>query len=338
MKTPVLQLTAEGLYCPVGQFHIDAWRPVPRVVITHAHSDHAVFGCEHYLAAQAGRKVLKARLGDDVSVTALEYGAVIEHNGVRVSLHPAGHVLGSSQVRLEHLGDVVVVSGDYKLARDPTCAPFEPVRCHQFVTESTFGLPIYRWEDPARTVAEINDWWQQNREAGRASVLYAYSLGKAQRILAEVDTGIGPIVVHGAVDKMNQAYRRSGVALPETFLVSDFPAGHELSHALVIAPPSAQNSPWARRFEPCSEAVASGWMAVRGIRRRRVVDRGFVLSDHADWDALNMAVRETGAASLLVTHGSAETFAHWLREQGLEATAIVTRFVGESDDDPAEAA
>jgi putative mRNA 3-end processing factor len=156
MTMPLLQLTAEGLYCPQGQFHIDAWRPVPRVVITHAHSDHAARGCEHYLTARTGREVLQARLGEDVSLTALEYGAVIEHNGVRVSLHPAGHLLGSSQVRLEHQGEVVVVSGDYKLAPDPTCAPFEPVRCHRFVTESTFGLPIYRWEDPARTIAEID--------------------------------------------------------------------------------------------------------------------------------------------------------------------------------------
>jgi putative mRNA 3-end processing factor len=333
-----LQLAPEGLYCPVGQFHIDAWRPVPRVVITHAHSDHAVFGCEQYLTVQAGREVLKARVGDDAPITAVEYGAVIEHNGVRVSLHPAGHVLGSSQVRLEHHGEVVVVSGDYKLARDPTCTPFEPVRCHRFVTESTFGLPIYRWEDPARTIAEIDAWWRQNRRAGRTSVLYAYSLGKAQRILAEVDASIGPIIVHGAVDKMNQAYRRSGVKLPETFLVSDFPSGRELSHALVIGPPSAQNSPWVGRFEPCSEAAASGWMAVRGIRRRRVVDRGFVLSDHADWDGLNRAVRETGATAALVTHGSAETFARWLREQELDATAITTRFLGETDDEPVEAA
>jgi putative mRNA 3-end processing factor len=333
----LLQLTPEGLYCPIGGFYIDPWRPVPRAVITHGHSDHATAGCEHYLAARGGVKILETRLGPSIALTAQDYGAVVDHNGVRLSLHPAGHVLGSSQVRLEHGGEVVVVSGDYKLAHDATCAAFEPVRCHRFVTESTFGLPIYRWADPQTTFTEINAWWTDNRDRGRASVLYAYSLGKAQRILAAVDATIGPIVVHGAVETINRAYRSSGVELPPTQLVSEFPPRHRFAGALVVAPPSAQNSAWVNRFEPCSEAVASGWMAVRGIRRRRVVDRGFVLSDHADWEGLNEAVRATGAETVYVTHGYSDVFARWLQSRGLEAEPIMTRFTGEVDDAPAEA-
>lgn len=321
----------------MGQFHVDPWKPVPRAVVTHAHSDHATWGCEHYLIARGGLEVFRARLGDGVATTALEYGEAVEHNGVRVSLHPAGHVLGSSQVRVEYRGEVVVVSGDYKLAADPTCTPFEAVRCHRFVTESTFGLPIYRWDDPRQIVEGINGWWRRNRDLGQASVIYAYALGKAQRILAEVDESIGPIVVHGAVERLNRAYRSSGVSLPATRMVGDFPTRQGFAGALVIAPPSAQNTPWVRRFEPCSEAVASGWMAVRGIRRRRVVDRGFVLSDHADWEGLNLAVRATGAERVSVTHGYTETLARWLRSRGLEADVIATRFEGEADDPAVEA-
>ncbi len=336
MPTTLLTLTNEGLFCPVGQFHIDPWLAVPRAVITHAHSDHAVAGCDHYLVARAGREVLKARLGEGLPIASVEYGQSVDHNGVRVSLHPAGHVLGSSQVRLEYQGEIVVVSGDYKLASDPTCAPFEPVRCHHFITESTFGLPIYHWAEPAHTIAEINAWWRQNRDLGRTSIIYAYALGKAQRILAEVDSSIGPIVVHGAVERMNRAYRETGVSLPPTQHVSESPDETHWAGALVIAPPSAQRSPWVKRFEPCSEAVASGWMAIRGIRRRRVVDRGFVLSDHGDWDGLNQAVRATGATSVQVTHGSSDSFARWLREQGFDAEVIATRFVGETDEAPTE--
>ena len=336
LATSLLQLTSEGLYCPVGGFHIDPWRPVPRAVVTHAHADHATWGSEHYLVARAGQDVFRVRLGDSAAITTLAYGEAIEHNGVRVSLHPAGHVLGSGQVRLEYRGEVVVVSGDYKLDADPTCVPFEAVRCDRFITESTFGLPIYRWANPRRIIEDINDWWSRNRDQGQASVIYAYALGKAQRILAQVDATIGPIVVHGAVERLNRAYRTSGVHLPPTQMVSEWPAKQGFAGALVVAPPSAQNTPWVRRFAPSSEAVASGWMAVRGIRRRRVVDRGFVLSDHADWDGLNRAVLATGAEHVSVTHGYSETFARWLRSRGLDADVVATRFEGEADEAAAE--
>ena len=332
MAANLLSVTSDGLYCPVGLFHIDPWRPVSRAVITHAHADHARWGNEHYLAAEPGQRVLQARLGDAANITTVPYGEAIEQNGIRISFHPAGHVLGSAQIRLEYQGQVVVVSGDYKLAPDATCTPFEPVRCHTFVTESTFGLPIYRWEDPLTIIDKINSWWRANRDARKSSIIYAYALGKAQRILASVDATIGPIVVHGAVEKINRAYRASGVSLPPTVMVQDDLKKVSWAGSLVIAPPSAQSTPWSRRFDPASEAIASGWMAIRGVRRRKVVDRGFVLSDHADWPGLNWAVRETGAETVLVTHGSSPVFARWLREHGLQAEVLETQFQGEMDE------
>ncbi len=329
----------EGLYCPPGDFFIDPWRPVDRAVITHAHADHARRGHAHYLAAAPAEGVLRARLGE-IDLQTLPYGEAIEHHGVRVSFHPAGHVLGSAQVRLEHQGHVWVASGDYYVAGssgDPrednmTCAPFEPVRCHCFITESTFGLPIYRWQPQAELFAAIDAWWRGNAEAGRASLLMGYSFGKAQRILKGVDPSIGPIVVHGAVEPLNRVYREAGIALPPTQLATEVADKALLNRALVVAPPSVQGSPWTRRFGDYSDAFASGWMQLRGARRRRSVDRGFVLSDHADWPGLLRAIMATGAERVIVTHGYEAVMVRWLTEQGLEAGAFETEY-GDSDDD-----
>jgi putative mRNA 3-end processing factor len=225
-----------------------------------------------------------------------------------------------------------VVSGDYKLQPDPTCAAFESVRCDVFVTESTFGLPIYRWRPASEIVAEIDAWWRQNAAAERTSVLFAYAFGKAQRILASVDASTGPIICHGAVEALNRAYRASGVALPETRLVIDVADKRLLRRALVIAPPSAQSTAWLKRFSDYSDAFASGWMLIRGTRRRRAVDRGFVLSDHADWPALGAAIGASGARAVYVTHGYVPVMTRWLESQGLEARAFETQFGGEWDD------
>ena len=318
----------EGLYCEAGDFFVDPWRPVARAVITHAHADHARAGHGAYLAAAPAEGVLRARLGP-ISLRTLAYGEPIEANGVRVSLHPAGHVLGSAQVRIEHRGEVWVVSGDYKVEPDPTCTPFEPVRCHTFVTESTFGLPVYRWAASREVFASIDAWWRANAAAGRASVLFCYAFGKAQRILAGVDASIGPIVCHGAIEPLNRAYRAAGVALPATRLVSEVKDRAELARALVLAPPSAGGTSWMRRFPDPSDAFASGWMAVRGARRRRAVDRGFVLSDHADWPGLNDAIAATGAGRVFVTHGQVAVMMRWLAAQGLDARSFETEFGGE---------
>ena len=323
----------EGLYCVPGEFYIDPWRPVDRAVITHAHADHARVGHGSYLATEVGARVLRARLGE-ISLDTLAYGETVVHNGVTVSLHPAGHVLGSAQVRMEYKGEVWVASGDYKVEADATCAPFEPVRCDTFITESTFGLPIYRWQPQAEVYAEINDWWRANAEDGRASVLYCYSFGKAQRILSGLDPSIGPIFCHGAAEPLNRAYRESGVDLPETLLVTEATGGKAaFRDALILAPPSAGGSSWIRRFGDYSDAFASGWMQLRGARRRRSVDRGFVLSDHADWPGLQRAMRATGAARVIVTHGYEAVMVRWLREQGLEAGSFETEYGADGEND-----
>lgn len=345
MPDPLITLTDDGLYCPAGGFHIDPWNAVPRAVVTHAHSDHARWGCGHYLVADSGRHLFRTRLGEKADITSVPHGAVVEHNGVRVSFHPAGHVLGSAQVRVEYRGEVWVVTGDYKLDPDPTCLPFEHVRCHTFITESTFALPIYRWETAEVLFGGVNDWWRANKAAGKCSIVFAYALGKAQRVMAGVDASIGPIYTHGAVEKVTRAYRESGVPLPPTKLVSAIveeekakgkgkAKGKPWAGALVIAPPAADGSPWAKKFEPKSEAFASGWMCVRGARRRRAIDRGFVLSDHADWPGLLTAVKESGASRVLATHGFASVLARHLRDQGLDAGVIATRY---GDDDTADA-
>ncbi|MGF6606467.1 putative mRNA 3-end processing factor [Paraburkholderia sp. WSM4175] len=317
----------EGLYCPPGDFYIDPWRPVERAVITHAHSDHARFGHQRYLATRAGASVLLSRL-PGIALHTLGYGEPLTIGAARVSLHPAGHVLGSAQVRIEHAGRVWVASGDYKLEADPTCAAFEPVRCDTFITESTFGLPIYRWDTPQSVFDSIDSWWRHNASEGRASVLFCYSFGKAQRVLASVDAAIGPIFCHGALEPLNRAYRDAGVRLPALGLVGEIAAKDKgvFKQALIVAPPSAQNSSWLKRFGDYSDAFASGWMRLRGARRRRGVDRGFVLSDHADWPGLQTAIRESGASRVIVTHGSIEPMVRWLNEQGLHASAFETQY------------
>jgi putative mRNA 3-end processing factor len=328
----------QGLYCPPSDFYIDPWRPVDRAVITHAHSDHARMGHGHYLAHRASEGILRHRLGE-IDLQPLDYGQVVEHRGVKISLHPAGHVLGSAQVRIEYQGEVWVASGDYKLEDDGTCVRFEPVRCHTFITESTFGLPIYRWPSQPVLFDDINRWWENNAAEGRASVLFCYSFGKAQRVLSGVDASIGPVVTHGAVEPLNAVYREQGVRLAPTQSVAQAdPASFR--RALVVAPPSAQSTPWMRRFGTYSDAFASGWMQLRGTRRRRGVDRGFVMSDHADWPGLQKAIGATGAERVFVTHGNVPVMVRWLREQGLDAQAFHTEYGGDDDDDgplPAEA-
>jgi putative mRNA 3-end processing factor len=328
----------EGLYCPAGDFYIDPWRPVDRAVITHAHADHARTGHGHYLAHTQAQGVMRSRLGA-IPIQALEYGEEVMHRGVKISLHPAGHVLGSAQVRVAHGGQVWVASGDYKMAPDPTCAAFEPVRCDTFITESTFGLPIYRWDSDSQVFAEINSWWAANAAVSKTSVLCCYSFGKAQRILKGVDASIGPIVTHGAVEPLNKAYREAGVDLPETRTVSEIANPKDFKRCLVLCPPSARGglggTPWIKRFEPYSDAFASGWMLLRGARRRGGYDRGFVLSDHADWPGLHSAITATGAQRVIVTHGSVPVMVRYMQERGLQAESFQTEY---GDDGLEEAA
>ncbi|MDQ2901044.1 MAG: ligase-associated DNA damage response exonuclease [Acidobacteriota bacterium] len=334
---PILQVSANGLYCEAGDFYVDPWCPVERAVVTHAHSDHAQRGSKRYLTSTEGESVLRARMGAECAIEAFPYGQAIDLNGVKVSLHPAGHILGSSQIRMEYRGEVWVASGDYKLERDPTCTPFEAVRCHTFLTESTFGLPIYRWTNPVEVAAEIDAWRRRNRDAGKASILFGYALGKAQRCLAAIgsssDSSIGPIYCHGAVEKLNRVYREAGVALPPTLYAGEAERGTDWSGTLIVAPPSCNGTPWMRKFGKVSTAFASGWMRIRGTRRRRSIDRGFILSDHADWPGLLSAIDATGAERILVTHGYRSALVRWLQEDGKQAEAIETRFEGDPEEE-----
>lgn len=334
MAEALLQVTERGLYCAVGDFYIDPWQPVTRAVITHAHADHARPGSKRYLTTPTGAELLRLRVGPVPRILAQPFGEAIDLNGVQLSLHPAGHLLGSAQVRVEYRGEVWVVSGDYKTEADVTCEPFELVPCHTFITESTFGLPIYRWRPQEQIFGEINQWWRQNQDQGRTSILFGYALGKAQRLLAGVDGTTGPILIHGAVHRFVELYRRAGISLPQTHYATNETALLRRGQALVIAPPSAAASPgWLRKFGPSSLAFASGWMQIRGARRRRAVDRGFVLSDHADWDGLLNTIRATGAHRIGVTHGYTGTLVRYLNEQGYEAFVMPTRFEGEGAGD-----
>jgi putative mRNA 3-end processing factor len=326
-----------GLYCADGDFHIDPWGSVPRALITHAHGDHARAGSRAYLCADPGAPLLARRFGPDAAIESVPYGEAVTLGTTRVSFHPAGHILGSAQIRIEGPGGVWVVGGDYKRAADPTCAPFEVVRCDTFVTESTFGLPIYRWDDTAVVIADLLAWWHRNRERGLASVLFCYTLGKAQRLLAELARVTDePVLVHGMLQPMIDVYRAAGVAmLPATTLV-DRPRGTSFAGGLVLAPLSARGTPWMRRIGELSDGLASGLMRVRGVRRQRAYDRGFVLSDHADWPAFLDTVRDTGAGRVLATHGHAEPLARYLREQGLDAGVIRTAWEDERGADDHE--
>lgn len=327
---PILQETPVGLFCPAGNFYIDPWRPVNRAIVTHAHSDHARSGCESYLAAREGAAILQMRLGRSARIHFVDFGETHSIGGARVSLHPAGHMTGAAQVRVEVAGEVCVVSGDYKLQPDPTCASFEPIRCHTFVTESTFGLPLYHWDRPEDVFNEINQWWRSNQNFGAASLLLGYTVGKAQRLLASVDAGIGPIFAHGSILNACRAYRECGVRLPPIGNCMQVEGKYDWSQALIVAPPSALGTTWLRRFGNVSTAMASGWMRVRGIRRRRAVDRGFVLSDHVDWQDLMEAISLTQASSIWVTHGYTQQVVRMLAAKGLDARVVRTEFTGET--------
>jgi putative mRNA 3-end processing factor len=330
---PLLEFTPFGIYCRPADVYIDAWKPVSRNIVTHGHSDHARWGHRHYLCHSDSVNIVKARLGAEISIEGKEYGEEFIINQVKFSLHPAGHIVGSAQVRVEHRGEVWVFTGDFKVQDDGLSAPFEPVRCHAFITECTFGLPVFNWMSQREVFSDINSWWEDNMRKGKASVIGAYSLGKAQRILQNVGD-IGPVYTHGAIENMNEVIRHSGIQLRDTTRITRETDKSLLKGALVIATPSSLNSPWQRSLGPASNAIASGWMALRGARRRRSVDRGFVLSDHADWQELNDTIRATGAQKIIATHGYSNIFTSWLREQGYDARTESTQFEGESLDAP----
>ena len=330
----LLTLSPKGLRSHDGAFYVDAWANAPLNLVTHAHSDHAREGSAEYWCAKATLPIIKHRLGPDVKVRTFAYGKRERVGESWISFHPAGHILGSAQIRIERANspsDVLVFTGDFKRDPDPTCDEFEVVPCRTFITESTFGLPIYSWKSSRSVAQEILDWWMFNRETGLTSILFCYSLGKAQRALAELaaltdDT----VLLHGATDSITKIYREAGVAMCPTRLVADHDG--DFRGQLVLAPPSAHRSPWMKKFKDVSTGFASGWMAVRGVRRGRNYERGFVLSDHADWPSLIRTVQETGAEKVYVTHGSKEVLARYLTdEMKISAEALRTEFGDEEE-------
>ena len=314
-----LVLNDKGLYCSKGGFYIDPFRAVDKALITHAHSDHAKPGSKNYLAVDKNENLLKFRLGKRINLQTVKYGEILNINGIEVSFHPAGHILGSAQIRLKSDHVVAVVSGDYKTEEDYTCQEFEWVRCNTFITESTFGLPIYKWSGQKEIFDEINNWWKQNLKEGKTSILLSYSLGKAQRLISGLDTAIGPILTHSSVENINNCYRESGINLPVTTNLENINDKDILKESIVIVPPSGDSSLWMKRFKNVSRAFASGWMQVRKTRKWKMIDRGFALSDHADWDGLVNVVKETGAEHICVTHGYVSPFVRWLKENGWNA-------------------
>jgi putative mRNA 3-end processing factor len=323
----LLSSSPVGLACERGGFHVDPWAPVPLAVVTHAHADHARPGSAAYLCAECGIALLHRRLGPEAAVRGVPYEERVPLGDTVVSFHPAGHIFGSAQVRVERRGEVWVVTGDHKRQPDPTCAAFEPMPCDVLITEATFALPIYCWPAPERVAQDIVEWWQANRDAKRASVLFCYPLGKAQRILAMLRGFTSETVfVHGALHGLTEIYRAAGIEMVPTIPVAETMRGRSFAGELVLAPELAIGSTWMRRFGDHETAFASGWMRVRGNRRRRSFDRGFELSDHADWPGLLRTIEESGARRVLATHGSSEPLARYLRdERSFDADVIPSR-------------
>jgi putative mRNA 3-end processing factor len=329
-STSLLTFNSCGIYCEAADVYIDPWKPVKNAIITHAHSDHARAGMQNYFAHKDSEPILRLRLGKDIRLETVEYESGVMMNNVKISLHPAGHILGSAQVRLETDGEVWVVSGDYKLQNDNVSPEFVPVPCHHFITESTFGLPIYKWPDQQSIMNEIMEWWRENRMNGKCSVLMGYALGKMQRIIRNIDFE-APVFCHGAIYNVNEQFRNAGFDFPHIPSAGSVTDKKEFRNALILAPTSALNSSWMKKFFPYSTGYCSGWMAIRGAKNRRGVDRGFVLSDHADWNDLNIAVKATGAEHVYVTHGYTSVYSAWLNENGIHSSEVKTQY-GEEDE------
>ena len=325
---PLLTFTDRGIYCEQADVYIDPWKPVGRALLTHGHADHSRWGSKYYLTTRTAAPVIKYRLGD-INIETVEYGEVKTINGVKFSYHPAGHIIGSAQIRVEYKGEIWVASGDYKLEDDGLSEAYEPVKCQHFITESTFGLPVYRWQPQEEVFAEINDWWRANQADGKVSVITAYALGKAQRLLEGLDTSIGTIYTHGAIENTNEVIRAQGIKLPDTTRVTKEIDKKDYPGNIVIATPGAVGQPWMKKFGQARVGAASGWMTLRGARRRRGADRGFVLSDHCDWPSLLEAIDATEAENVYVTHGYTAIFSKHLRTLGLNAVELETEYEGE---------
>ncbi|KSA15283.1 ligase-associated DNA damage response exonuclease [Maribacter dokdonensis] len=332
MKTPLLQFTNNGIYCEKANVYLDPWKPVDHAIISHGHADHSRYGHKKYITHYRNVPIIQHRLGE-INVTGKEWGEIFTVNNVKFSLHPAGHIIGSSQIRVEHKDEVWVFTGDYKTENDGISTPYEPIKCNTFITECTFGLPAFKWTPQAEVLENINNWWAENRAEGKTSILFGYSLGKAQRLLKYLDTDIGEIYTHGAIENMTEVLRPL-VDFPKTTLITRDTKKEQLLGNIVLAPPSAHGSTWIRKMVPYVTASASGWMTFRGARRRRAIDKGFVLSDHCDWPGLLESIEATGAEKIICTHGYTDIFSKYLREQGYDARTEATQY-GEEETEAA---
>ena len=325
----LVKFTKKGIYCPQGKFYLDPWYPVDYAIISHGHADHARWGMKRYLCQNDSKAILQHRLGESINIQSLGYNQEITINGVKVSFHPAGHVIGSAQIRLEHRGYVLVFTGDYKTQPDFITTPFESIKCHTFITESTFGLPIYKWKSEEVLQAELHRWVQTNQSNNRTSVFLGYSLGKAQRLMSLLE-GVDDIYVHGAIHNLNNAIIKSGIQLPKTSLLKNDFNKKELQTKIVIMPPGLLGSRLLNKLPNPATAICSGWMQIRGHRRWQAVDAGFTISDHADWNGLISAVKGSEAEQVYVTHGSQAIFSKYLNEIGIKADELKTEYGDEA--------
>lgn len=335
----LVKFTKKGIYCIPGKFYLDPWYPVKYAVISHGHADHARWGNQHYLCQNDSKAILKHRLGKDISIESLGYNEPKNINGVQVSFFPAGHVIGSAQIKLEYKGFVVVFSGDYKTQPDFISTPFEPVKCHEFITESTFGLPIYKWKTEQELQQELQNWVLQNQQNNRTSVFLGYSLGKAQRILKLIEH-VDDVFVHSAIHNLNTAISNSGIDIPKSIVITSDFKKENVQRKIVILPPALLGSKLIKKIPNAATAICSGWMHIRGNRRWKGVDAGFAVSDHADWEGLLQAVKATEAEKVYVTHGSQAVFSKYLNEIGIEAHELKTEFGDEeiADKEPQKSA
>ena len=328
IKPPLLQFNEKGIYCAAADVYLDPWKPVEKAIISHGHADHSRWGHKAYITHHINVPIIKHRLGE-INVTGKEWGETFTIKNVKFSLHPAGHIIGSSQIRVEHKGEVWVFTGDYKTEDDGVATPYEPVKCHTFITECTFGLPAFKWRPQSEVFNDINTWWSANKAEGKTSVIFGYSLGKAQRLLRYLDTDIGKIYTHGAIENMTEVIRPLST-MPETTRITRETKKEELLGNIVVAPPSAHGSTWIRKMVPYVTASASGWMTFRGARRRRAIDKGFVLADHCDWQGLLTSIKATGAEKVICTHGYTDIFSRFLAEQGYDARTEQTQYEEEN--------
>ncbi len=324
MKKPLLEFTKKGIYCEQAKVYLDPWKPVDKAIISHGHADHSRYGHQQYITHRKNVPIISHRLGA-INVTGKEWGETFVINNVKFSLHPAGHIIGSSQIRVEHNGEVWVFSGDYKTEDDGVSMPYEALKCNTFISECTFGLPAFKWTPQQEVFADINQWWLENKQEGKTSILFGYSLGKAQRLLKHINPEIGKIYTHGAIENITEVLRPM-VDFPETNRITKDTKKEELLGNIVLAPPNAHGSNWIRKMVPYVTASASGWMTFRGARRRRAIDKGFVLSDHCDWQGLLESIEASNAEKVICTHGYTEIFSRYLREQGYDARTEETQY------------